>query len=115
MILTSTCKICGKEFEYEYNGGKGRKPGFCSEECRAKAHTKTNTKSMVKRYHSDEEWRKKRIAQNIASEKRRREERRDKVITEMVAFFASSTDTRAIRKMLEEKTRVKSEWYAKPL
>lgn len=115
MIKTAICKVCGREFEYEYNGGKGRKPGFCSEECRAKAHTKINTKCMVKRYKNDEEWRKKRIANNVAGEKRRRAERKEKVITEMVAFFASSTDTRAIRKLLEEKTRVKSEWYVKPL
>lgn len=115
MIKTAICKVCGKEFEYEYNGGKGRKPGFCSEECRAKAHSKINTKCMVKRYKNDEEWRKKRIANNVAGEKRRRAERKEKVITEMVAFFASSTDTRAIRKLLEEKTRVKSECYVKPL
>ena len=113
MSKTAICKVCGKEFEYEPS--RGRKPGFCSEECRAKAHTKTNTKSMVKRYHSDEEWRKKRIANNAAGEKRRRAERKEKVITDMVAFFASSTDTRAIRKLLEEKTRVKSECYVKPL
>jgi hypothetical protein len=70
---------------------------------------------MVKRYHSDEEWRKKRIAENVAGEKRRRAERKEKVINDMVAFFASTTDTKAIRRMLEEKTRVKSECYAKPL
>lgn len=115
MIKTAICKVCGKEFEYEYNGGKGRKPGFCSEECRAKAHSKINTKCMVKRYKNDEEWRKKRIANNVAGEKRRRAERKEKAITDMVAFFASSTDTRAIRKLLEEKTRVKSECYVKPL
>ena len=115
MTKTAICKTCGKEFEYGDKKGKGRKPGFCSEECRAKAHTKSNTRCMVNRYKNDEEWRKKRIQQNVEGERRRRAERKEKVITEMVAFFASSTDTKAIRKMLEAKARIKSECYAKPL
>ena len=114
MIKTATCKVCGKEFKYKAST-RGRAPYFCSDECRAKARTKSNTKCMVKRYHSDEEWRKKRVAQNVEGERRRRAERKEKVINDMVAFFASTTDTKAIRRMLEEKTRVKSECYAKPL
>ena len=113
MKKTATCKVCGKEFEYDT--ARGRDPHFCSDECRAKAHTKTNTKSMVKRYHNDEEWRKQRIKRNAEGEKRRRAERKEKVLNDMVAFFASTTDTKAIRRMLEEKTRIKSECYAKPL
>lgn len=113
MTKTAVCKVCGKEFEYE--PARGRKPYFCSEECRIKARSKSNTKSMIKRYNADGEWRKKRIQQNVEGERRRRAERKEKVINDMVAFFASTTDTKAIRRMLEEKTRVKSECYAKPL
>lgn len=106
------CKICGKEFEVEPNKGGGRMRGFCSEECRRKARTKINTKSLLKRYHNDEEFRKKRIASNIAGNRRRREERREQAMQELVRDLMLADTSDEVRQILDEKVRIKSQYYA---
>lgn len=104
------CKICGKEFEVEK--GRGRVPQFCSEECRRKAHTKVTTRNIINRYHTDEEFRKRRVASNVSSNRRRREARREQALQELVVELMQADTSDEVRRLLEEKTRLKSYLYA---
>ncbi len=104
------CKICGKEFEVDKS--RGRVPRFCSEECRRKAHTKTTTRNIMNRYHTDEEFRKKRVASNVSSNRRRREARREQALQELVVELMQADTSDEVRRLLEEKTRLKSYLYA---
>lgn len=104
------CKVCGKEFEVEKTAG--RVSGFCSEECRRKARTKINTKSLLKRYHNDEEFRKKRIADNVAGNRRRREGRKEQAMQELCEELYNAKSSGDIRAILEKKVRIKSQYYA---
>lgn len=104
------CKICGKEFEVEKTAG--RVSGFCSEECRRKARTKVNTKSLLKRYHNDEEFRKKRIADNVIGNRKRREARKEQAMQELCEELYNAKSSGDIRAILEKKVRIKSQYYA---
>lgn len=104
------CKICGKEFEVDKS--RGRVPQFCSEECRRKAHTKITTRNIMNRYHTDEEFRKKRVASNVSSNRRRREARREQALQELVVELMQADTSDEVRRLLEEKTRLKSYLYA---
>jgi hypothetical protein len=104
------CKICGKEFEAEKTAG--RVSGFCSEECRRKARTKVNTKSLLKRYHNDEEFRKKRIADNVIGNRKRREARKEQAMQELCEELYNAKSSGDIRAILEKKVRIKSQYYA---
>lgn len=104
------CKVCGKEFEVEKTAG--RVSGFCSEECRRKARTKVNTKSLLKRYHNDEEFRKKRIADNVAGNRKRREARKEQAMQELCEELYNAKSSGDIRAILEKKVRIKSQYYA---
>lgn len=104
------CKICGKEFEVDKS--RGRVPQFCSEECRRKAHTKITTRNIMNRYHTDEEFRKKRVASNVSSNRRRREARREQAMQELVVELMQANTSDEVRAILEKKTRIKSEYYA---
>lgn len=104
------CKICGKEFEVEK--GRGRVPQFCSEECRRKAHTKVTTRNIINRYHTDDEFRKKRIASNASGNRRRREARREQAMQELIFEVMQANTSDEVRAILEKKTRIKSEYYA---
>jgi len=104
------CKICGKEFEVEKK--RGRVPQFCSEECRRKAHTKVTTRNITNRYHTDDEFRKKRIASNASGNRRRREARREQVMQELIFEVMQANTSDEVRAILEKKTRIKSEYYA---
>lgn len=104
------CKICGKEFEVEKT--TGRVSGFCSEECRRKARTKVNTKSLLKRYHNDEEFRKKRIADNVIGNRKRREARKEQAMQELCEELYNAKSSGDIRAILEKKVRIKSQYYA---
>lgn len=104
------CKICGKEFEVDKS--RGRVPQFCSEECRRRAHTKITTRNIMNRYHTDEEFRKKRVASNVSSNRRRREARREQAMQELVVELMQANTSDEVRAILEKKTRIKSEYYA---
>lgn len=106
------CKICGKEFEVKPNKRGGRVSQFCSDECRRKARSKINTKSLTKRYHTDEEWRKKRIASNVAGNRKRREARKEQAMQELVFQLMQAETSEEIRSILEERVRLKSQTYA---
>lgn len=108
--MLTKCKVCGKEFEVEKTAG--RVIGFCSEECRRKARTKVNTKSLLKRYHNDEEFRKKRIADTVAGNRKRREARKEQVMQELIADLMQAETSDEMRQLLEEKVRLKSQTYA---
>lgn len=100
------CIICGKEVE-----GK-RENVYCSDECRAKGHTKSTSKYLTKRYHSDETFRKKRIAMNVEGNRRRRAGRKEQVMQELILQLMQAETADEIRSILEEKTRIKSDLYA---
>lgn len=104
------CKICGKKFEVEKSAG--RVSQFCSDECRRKARSKTNTKSIVKRYHNDEAFRKKRIASNVAANRKRREARKEQAMQELVLQLMQAETSEEIRSILDERVRIKSQYYA---
>lgn len=104
------CKICGKEFEPKRTAG--RRPDFCSEECRRKAHTKKTTRYLNERYKNDEEFRKRRIASNIESNRRKREERKEQAMQELVADLMLADTSDEVRKILDERVRLKSHTYA---
>lgn len=104
------CKVCGKRFEVERT--VGRVSGCCSDACRRKAHTKVNTKSLLKRYHNDEEFRKKRIADNVAGNRKRREARKEQAMQELIADLMSANTSDEVRQILDERVRIKSQYYA---
>lgn len=104
------CKICGKEFEVEKK--RGRVPQVCSEECRRKAHTKITTRNIANRYRTDEEFRKKRVAANASSNRRRREARKEQAMQELVFELMQANTSDEVRKILDERVRLKSQTYA---
>lgn len=104
------CIICGKEIEEK--GGKGRKELYCSQECKSKGHTKATTKYLNSRYHTDDEFRKKRIASNAESNRRRREARKEQVMQELIVDLMQADTSDEVRKLLEEKTKLKASYYA---
>ena len=104
------CKICGKEFEVASK--RGRVPYYCSDECRRKAHAKVTTRNITKRYHADDEFRKKRVAANALGNRRRREARREQAMQELIADLMQADTSDEVRAILEKKTRIKSQYYA---
>lgn len=104
------CKICGKEFEPKRTAG--RRPDFCSEECRRKAHTKKTTRYLNERYKNDEEFRKRRIASNIESNRRKREERKEQAMNGLVLEIMNAGSAEEVRKILDKNVRLKSQTYA---
>ena len=109
------CKICGRSFTYEKTRGGGREPGFCSDECRRRARSKTNTKSLLKRYHKDEDFREKRIRENVIGNRRRREARRAQVMDKLVDDLMKAQTPEEIRALLESRVRIRAELYANKL
>ena len=71
-IKESICRICGKKFFYRQKP-KGRAPFFCSDECRKRAKSIRSVNYLRKRYHSDPEFRQRRIQSNVASNTKKRE------------------------------------------
>ena len=104
------CIICGKEIEEK--GGKGRRGLYCSPECKSKGHTKATSRYLNSRYHTDDEFRKKRIASNVESNRRRREARKEQVMQELIADLMQADTSDEVRKLLEEKTKLKASCYA---
>lgn len=107
------CKMCGKEFTF-VGKGSGRKPSFCSPECKRKAHTARTTAYIAKRYRTDPDFRKRRVQQNAASNKKRREESKDSELDRIANEVATMSDAEEIKTYLAKYMRVKSESYAKP-
>ena len=107
---TNKCAVCGKEFKYDM-GKRGPVPRYCSDECRRKAHIKTNTKSMTKRYHEDDEWRKKRVRQNAESNRRRREARREQVMQGLINDIMKAKTPEEVRSILEDRVKIKASLY----
>lgn len=110
MLKVAVCKACGKEFEYERGSGSGY--FYCSEECARKKHCRRNTEAMVRRYHTDEEFRKRRVRQNVESNRRRREARREVALQKIIDELVNTNDPAEIRKILVKKTRIKAKYYA---
>lgn len=100
------CVVCGKEFE----GDVRRR--YCSPECKRVMDVKNSLKSLHRKYHSDEEYRKKRIADNAAGNKRRREARKEQAMQELVRDLILADTSDEVRKILDERVRLKSTLYA---
>lgn len=100
------CVVCGKEFE----GDVRRR--YCSPECKRVMDVKNSLKSLHRKYHSDEEYRKKRIADNAAGNKRRREARKEQAMQELVRDLVLADTSDEVRKILDERVRLKSTLYA---
>lgn len=107
------CKECGKEFSFPKHT-KGKRPIFCSPECKRKAHTARTTAYIAKRYRTDPDFRKRRVQQNAASNKKRREESKDSELDRIANEVATMSDAKEIKTYLAKYMRVKSEFYAKP-
>jgi endogenous inhibitor of DNA gyrase (YacG/DUF329 family) len=103
------CVICGKEFEKEKGRGKAYK--YCSDECRKVARSRANTEKMVERYHGDAEWRAKRVKQNVASNRKRREARKEQAMQELCKELYDAKSSGDIRAILEKKVRIKASIY----
>lgn len=103
------CAVCGKEFERTDEWCHFK---FCSEECLKKGRKAVFNKAMRKRYAEDEEFRNARIRKNIESNRRRREARREQVMQELIVDLMQADTSDEVRKILEEKTRIKSKFYA---
>ena len=76
MLISATCKNCGKEFEYEGTGGRRRT--YCSVECKNKRDNRVYSDRRNARlgedywkwrYHNDSEYREKRKSDNTAWQK----------------------------------------------
>lgn len=100
------CVVCGKEFE----GDVRRR--YCSPECKHVMDVKNSLKSLHRKYHSDEDYRKKRIADNSAGNKRRREARKEQVMQELCEELYNAKSSGDIRAILDKKVRIRSELYA---
>ena len=109
MLRELKCKVCGKKFEQEVK--RGRVSFYCSDECRKKDRYATNNSKMVERYHSDDEFRERRVKQNTESNRRRREARKEQVMQELVDDIMQAGNATKVRKILEERVRIKSEFY----
>ena len=100
------CVVCGKEFE----GDVRRR--YCSPESKHVLDVKNSLKSLHRKYHNDEDYRKKRIADNAAGNKRRREARKEQAMQRVVLQLMQAETAEEIRSILEDNTRLKSTLYA---
>jgi hypothetical protein len=73
---------------------------------------KNSLKSLHRKYHNDEDYRKKRIADNSAGNKRRREARKEQAMQKVIAELMQAETVEEVRNILEENTRLKSTLYA---
>lgn len=112
MLENVTCKICGKEFEYERGIGRIRK--FCSKQCSNKARNLgcANRNYWRDRYANDTAFRERKRALNSASSKRKREERRVNQRNELVRTIRAAETLEEAIELFEEKARVRADLYA---
>ncbi len=106
------CKECGKEVFLPVSN-IGRMPEYCSEICRQKHRTKGTTNYIKKRYKDDAEFRKHRIRQNAAGNKRRRENAKALAMDKLVDDLMAARTKDEVRRLLEKNVRLRSEVYLK--
>ena len=104
------CKMCGKEFTF-VGKGSGRKPSFCSPECKKKSRTARTTAYLTMRYRADPEFRKRRVKSNSASNKKRREKLKDSELDRIAKTVAAMSDVEEVKAYLAKHMRVKGEFY----
>ena len=109
--IRTRCEGCGREFEYEHNGGRLRK--YCSEKCSQRVKNRNFYEKAKEwrreRYRTDENYRARMLEINNRSSRKRRENANELGIDELVTSIASAKSTDEIRQILEERTRLKSE------
>ena len=104
------CKMCGKKFTFAKKR-KGRRPGFCSPECKNKSRTARTTAYLNMRYRTDPDFRKRRVKSNSASNKKRREKLKDSELDRIANAVATMNDAEEIKAYLAKHMRVKGEFY----
>lgn len=104
------CKMCGKEFAF-VKKTKGRRPGFCSPECKKKSRTVRTTAYLTMRYRTDPEFRKRRVRSNVASNKKRREKLKDSELDRIAKTVAAMSDVEEVKAYLAKHMWVKGEFY----
>lgn len=115
--MKAICKTCGKEFEYEYKGGRLRK--FCSTKCSVKFSNMTYHQGYwTKRYREDAEWREKRLSYNNELARKKRadakeeaEKRRQLIANATVQLIREASTLEEAIEIFEEKALVRKEYY----
>lgn len=115
--MKAICKTCGKEFEYEYKGGRLRK--FCSAKCSVKfCNMNYHQNYWTKRYHEDPEWREKRLSYNNELARKKRaadraeaEKKRQLVAKATVLLIRGASTLEEAIEIFEEKASVRKEFY----
>lgn len=112
MNKAAVCKDCGKEFTYEWAGGRLRQ--FCSTKC--SNHWRNTHYSLdywKNRAATDADWKKKRLEYNKQLSKRLRIERKAEAFERLVEDLLNAESEEAFRIILEERVRLKSSayWY----
>lgn len=115
--MKAICKTCGKEFEYEYKGGRLRK--FCSRKCSIKfANMTYHREYWKKRYHEDSEWREKRLSFNKEQSRKKRaadreeaEKKRQLIAKVIVQLIRGASTLEEAIEVFEEKALVRKEFY----
>ncbi len=104
------CKMCGKEFTF-VKKRKGRRPGFCSPECKNKSRTARTTTYLTMRYRTDPDFRKQRVKSNSASNKKRREKLKDSELDRIAKTVAAMSNVEEVKVYLAKHMRLKGEFY----
>ena len=119
MLISATCKNCGKEFEYEGTGGRRR--AYCSTKCKNKRdnriysdirNARLGEDYWKWRYHNDSEYREKRKSDNTAWLRKRREEKRAKARDDLITQIRDAKTLEEAAKLFDEKARIRSENYS---
>lgn len=106
-----TCVICGKKFMPARRNG--RKANLCSDECRKKRRSQLSVSYMRNRYYSDEDYRKYRSNSMAEGCRRRRAERKEKALDLLAEEIFNAKTVEEVRAIIDAKTKIKAELYAK--
>lgn len=109
--MLAVCEVCGKEFEYEFIGGRMRK--FCSTKCANKRNNSRRAPDYwANRYANDSGYRERKKEANNAYAKRTRVRRKQEVFDQIIADVMGAKSEVEVRAILSEKMRVKAKFYA---
>lgn len=104
------CSICGRTF-WVVREGKGKYPTMCSDECRRKYQIKKTSEYLMRRYHEDPEFRKRRIAGTIRRNAYRRAERQDALLERLVQELDQCDTLDEMKTVLEHRVRINAGSY----
>lgn len=99
------CSICGRTF-WVVREGKGKYPTMCSDECRRKYQIKKTSEYLIRRYHEDPEFRKRRIAGTTRRNAHRRAERQDALLERLVQELDQCDTLNEMKAVLQYRVRI---------